>query len=115
MIATLLMTLTLAGQVRDLPAVGSQVRLEGFLFAGPQATANRLAYIKFARSFNASDREGFKELEEEGLLWRLPLGTHARILEYHREFDPVGVMVRVLDGKDKGKVVWIPDYCLPLP
>jgi hypothetical protein len=96
------------------PAIGSEVRM----MPGPNADGcffliDGVAYVAFARHWKADDPEGLGELILEGRAALVPKGLKVRVVEYHPGFEPPAAEVRILEGKHKSRLVWIPTFYLP--
>ncbi len=72
-----------------------------------------LTYTEYKKSLLAHDREGYRELVEQGKLAHIRTGTKVRILDFHKfantddNFDRNAYEVRILDGPLKDKKVWV--------
>jgi hypothetical protein len=74
-------------------------------------SSDYLAYRAFNKALAAKDREGYRELEDQGKLASVRTGSKVRILEFH-EFPADGdirdaIEVRVLNGPLEGKRVCV--------
>lgn len=101
------------------PGIGAQVPLEPGSGPGSDLGCCVLvdgeAYVAFCKAWAADDPEGLAEIVNRKRGAFLPRGTKVRVLEYHQGFEPIGAEVRVLEGRWKGRRIWMPAYYLLAP